>query len=230
MKKGKKTAPRKKAKGGKKLMASKKKKKTARKKAKGGKKVKGKRTPRTPATRVMGQPPKRSAKLDKELLEHVADGETIRTFAKMKRLSPTTVYAWLQVDCGLLERLARAREIGALQIEDEILEIADTPKTVDVVNKNGKKVTLVHPDDVQHRKLQIHARELRLVWNNPAKYGKKTQVDVHDKREHPPMTDLERATRVRQLLEKAGAKVVEVTIGEAQPLPLPKPPEEIDDD
>lgn len=155
---------------------------------------------KTPAKRGKGQPPKRTPDLDEELLEEIANGGTILQFAKRKGMSRTTVYSWLK-DLVLLEQFARARELGALHHEDEILEIAD----------NGTD------DDVQHRKLRIYAREQRLVWNNPRKYGKHSNVDVSDKREAPEMTDLERATRVRQLLAKVGVKVVEVEIGEVQP-------------
>jgi len=74
-------------------------------------------------------------------------------------------------------------------LEDEIQEIADTPSGL--------------TDDVQHRKLQIYAREKRLVWNNPGRYGSKVQLGGAVGLPPVQLSDAERATRVKQLLDKA---------------------------
>ena len=74
-------------------------------------------------------------------------------------------------------------------LEDEIQEIADTPSGL--------------TDDVQHRKLQIYAREKRLVWNNPGRYGSKVQLGGAVGLPPVQLSDAERATRIKQLLDKA---------------------------
>lgn len=79
-------------------------------------------------------------------------------------------------------------------IEDEIQEIADTPTE--------------HRDDVQHRKLQCWARHQRLIWSNPGRYGTKHQIGGAVGLPPVQLSDVERATRIKQLLDKAGVPEV----------------------
>lgn len=154
----------------------------------------------------------RSKKLDDELIETIANGETIRHFCREKKLSPQTVYSWLKEDKDLFGRVAHARELGALQHEDEIMEIADRRDRTDA-------------DDVQHRKLQIYAREKRLAWNNPSKYG--TKVGIGGAQGLPPvLTETERVLRLGQLLKKAGIEMLPVKQLEL----VDAPAEELTDD
>jgi hypothetical protein len=66
-------------------------------------------------------------------------------------------------------------------------------------------------------------REKLLVWHDRARYGAKQQIDQKVEHTHKvEMTELERATRVKQLLEKAGVEIVDkpqlaVEVHEAEP-------------
>lgn len=155
-----------------------------------------KRKKKTPAKRPRGGQTKRTKAIEDAVLRHLAAGLTLRSWCMANHLDRQTIANWAKADEVFARQLAHAKELGAAEIEDEILEIADTG----------------NDDDVQHRKLRIYAREKRLVWNDPAKYGHKTQVDKTITHQVAEMTELERATRVRQLLEKAGAKVVDVEV------------------
>lgn len=159
-----------------------------------------------------GRPTKRTKKLDEELLLWVAEGKTIRAFCRDKKISSATLYTWVTSDRQLSERLGRAREAGALMIEDEIMHIADQRDRTDA-------------DDVQHRKLQIYAREKRLAWNNPSKYG--TKVGIGGAQGLPPvLTETERVLRLGQLLKKAGIEMLPVKQLEL----VDAPAEELTDD
>lgn len=162
----------------------------------------------------MGRPTLRSKALIDQLLECLENGGTVSGFCREPDTPAVrTVESWAESDSGLSAEIARARARGCDSMEQDYQDISNTPKLVEV--KNGKKTAVVvHPDDVQHRKLQMHALEKRMSWNNPGKYGQKSQVDVTEKREAPEMSKLERGIRVRQVLEKAGLRVVEVEIGE----------------
>tara|TARA_R110000824_G_scaffold17278_6_gene70388 strand:- start:3166 stop:3648 length:483 start_codon:yes stop_codon:yes gene_type:complete len=150
----------------------------------------------------IGRPTKRTKKLDEELLLWVSEAKTIRSFCREKKIDSATIYSWLGQDALLSQRLAHARDVGALVLEDEIQAIADMPTE--------------HRDDVQHRKLQIYAREKRLVWNNPGRYGSKVQLGGAVGLPPIQLSDVERATRIKQLLEKAGVPQLEVTIEPTQ--------------
>ena len=61
------------------------------------------------------------------LIDHVSEGKTIRAFCRQKGMPCYgTIYSWRSKDEKFAERLARAREIGADAIAEEILEIIDT--------------------------------------------------------------------------------------------------------
>lgn len=141
---------------------------------------------------------KRTKKLDDALVAWLSNGKTLRKFCEEPN-TPTwrTIYNWMLDDQEYSARLARAREAGAQMIEDQIEEIADSRDMND-------------PDDVQHRKLRIYAREKRLTWNNPEKYGKKQQIE--QKVEHVVLTDTERSVRVQQLLDKAKGKTPQIEV------------------
>ena len=142
----------------------------------------------------IGRPTKRTKKIEEELLLWVSEAKTIRSFCREKKIDSATIYSWLGQDALLSQRLAHARDVGALGREDEIQAIADMPTE--------------QRDDVQHRKLQIYAREKRLVWNNPGRYGSKVQLGGAVGLPPVQLSDVERATRIKQLLEKAGVQEV----------------------
>ena len=158
----------------------------------------------------------RTPELVRDFLQHVAEGKSVVSFCDERGCSRTQFYPWMKDDPELAEQFARAREIGCEVIEDEMLEIADTPTLIPVVQ--GDKVLLLpHPDDVAHRKLQLWMREKKLTWFRPDKYG--TKVGIGGAAGLPaldaPLTDAERLVRINQLLEKAGHPQLTVTVGPA---------------
>lgn len=150
----------------------------------------------------IGRPTKRTPELDDKLLEWVSEARTIRAFCREHNVSPASVYSWVKMDPVLSERLARARECAAMLLEDEILEIADTPTDL--------------PSDVNHRKLQVYAREKRLVWNNPARYGSKVQLGGATDLPPLEMSEIERTKRIKQLLAKAGHELADKPVLEVE--------------
>lgn len=149
-----------------------------------------------------GRPTKRTQKLDDELMEHIEAGGTVRAFAREKGIGFKTIYRWLSTDEDLSTRFARARAIGCVAIEEEMVEIANTPTA--------------HEDDVQHRKLQLWMGEKRLVWNDRARYGQKQQIE--QKVEHTMvLTDHERQIRLKKLFGATNStKQIEVEVHEEE--------------
>lgn len=149
------------------------------------------------AKRKPGRPTKRTPELIDELIAHIRAGHTISSFCRKNegRCSRTRIVDWMANDPALRERVEAAKADACIMIEDEIAEIADTPTA--------------HENDVQHRRLQIFAREKRLIWNRPHKYGSKMQIGGAP--DLPPlgeaMTADEKARRVAELLERAQRRI-----------------------
>ncbi len=137
-----------------------------------------------------------SEELFNDLLLHLEDGRTLSTFCVERKLGRRTVYDWMKRDPNLAARVEQARRLGCLAIEDEMREIADSRDKSD-------------PDDVQHRKLQLWMREKLLVWHDRARYGAKQQIEQRIEHTTRALSDIERAVRVKQLLEKAGFEIVD---------------------
>ena len=64
-----------------------------------------------------------------KMLEHVANGGTLRAFCRQKGMpSYRTLYRWLDKDSDLMSRFVyNSRFLGARAIAEETLEIIDTP-------------------------------------------------------------------------------------------------------
>ena len=79
-------------------------------------------------------------------------------------------------------RLARARELFADAIADEVLDIADTVQTGEAIEEgfdgNGAFRKVKTEDAIQRSKLRVETRLKLLAKWSPEKYGDKKQVDV----------------------------------------------------
>lgn len=91
-----------------------------------------------------------------------------------KPISRTVFYELLNLDAKFNERYARAREIFADSVFEEILDIADN-SNADLELVDGKIV--INGEAVQRSRLKIDARKWMLSKLNPKKYGDKLEVD-----------------------------------------------------
>lgn len=106
-----------------------------------------------------------------EVIELVESGKPIRQVTKIKGMpSNTTFYKWLEEDKKKAERYARACEVRADVIFEEILTIADK-QGEDIIIVDGKEVT--NHNVVSRNRLQVDARKWVLSKMQPKKYGDK---------------------------------------------------------
>lgn len=91
-----------------------------------------------------------------------------------KPISRTVFYELLNLEAKFNERYARAREIFADSVFEEILDIADE-SNADLELVDGKIV--INGEAVQRSRLKIDARKWMLSKLNPKKYGDKLEVD-----------------------------------------------------
>jgi hypothetical protein len=106
----------------------------------------------------------------------IEKGRALRNILKDENMpSTSTFYQWLDSNTDKAKQYARATEIRADIIFDDILSIADENTNDTFVNDNGLEV--VNNDVIQRSRLRIDARKWVLSKLNPKKYGDKIQQE-----------------------------------------------------
>lgn len=111
------------------------------------------------------------------IIQRIELGESLRAILRDKDMpSRTLFYQWLRDDKDKVDQYARATEVRADAIFDEIFEIAD--------NSEGDDAAFVGVNRIHRHKLQIDARKWALSKMNPKKYGERLHLDanIDDKR------------------------------------------------
>lgn len=122
--------------------------------------------------------------LDKadQICDWYSNGKTLTKCCQDLGIGRTTLYRWMVAHQEFSERLARARELFADAIADEVLDIADTVEEGEVVEEgydgNGEFKKVKTEDAIQRSKLRVETRLKLLAKWSPEKYGDKKQVDV----------------------------------------------------
>lgn len=122
--------------------------------------------------------------LDKadQICDWYSNGKTLTKCCQDFGIGRTTLYRWMVAHKEFSERLARARELFADAIADEVLDIADTVEEGEVVEEgydgNGEFKKVKTEDAIQRSKLRVETRLKLLAKWSPEKYGDKKQVDV----------------------------------------------------
>jgi Pyruvate/2-oxoacid:ferredoxin oxidoreductase gamma subunit len=89
--------------------------------------------------------------------------------------STSTFYQWLDNNTEKAKQYARATEVRADIIFDDILSIADENSNDTYINDNG--IEVVNSDVIQRSRLRIDARKWVLSKLNPKKFGDKIQTE-----------------------------------------------------
>ena len=111
----------------------------------------------------MGRPSKYNQKTATEILDRIAEGESLHRICKDKGMpARSTVLKWCIDIPEFSDHYARAYQIGADVEFDEIQELAATAT----------------PENAQVVKLQVDTRKWVLSKKLPKKYGDKVQQEV----------------------------------------------------
>ena len=110
----------------------------------------------------MGRPSKYSDKLALAICKRIAEGESLIKVCKSPEMPhKSTVIRWTLTIDDFHDHYARAREIQAELMADEITDIADS--------ENG---------DVQRDRLKVDTRKWYLSHVLPKKYGDKKAIEI----------------------------------------------------
>lgn len=128
-----------------------------------------------------GAPTKYTPELADEICGLIASGKSLRSICESKEMpDKSNVFVWLAKYPEFQDQYARAREIQADVIFDEMTDIADdaTNDFMEVKLKSGEIVMGVNKEHIQRSRLRIDARKWVLGKMKPKKYGDKVDVEM----------------------------------------------------
>lgn len=108
------------------------------------------------------------------------EGLALRNILKRKDMPAVeTFYKWLKEDEKKMIQYARATEIRADKIFDEILTISDATEDDIIIDDEGKEI--VNHNVINRDRLRIDSRKWVLSKMQPKKYGDKIDVTTDGK-------------------------------------------------
>lgn len=116
----------------------------------------------------------------KQILLSIEEGDSLRSTLKREGMpTSTTFYQWIDNDKEKALHYARACELRADTIFEEIIEIADESgmdfNSTDI--GDGIQIERFNSEHVQRSRLRVDARKWMLGKMNPKKYGDKIQTE-----------------------------------------------------
>ena len=133
------------------------------------------------------------------ICERLADGESLRSICADDAMPGTsTVCRWLESNDAFREQYARARELQADALFDEMLSIADDAQNdwmARNVDENDNLAWSVNGEHIQRSKLRIDTRKWMAGKLRPKKYGEKLDVE-HTGKDGGPIEALHTIRRV----------------------------------
>lgn len=129
---------------------------------------------------VSGRPTKFTQDLATKILARVMAGESLRSVCRDEDMpARSTVHLWLAKDLSFSDQYARACDIRAEDLFDEMFEIADDATNDWMMRGSGENATeVVNGENVQRSRLRIDTRKWALARMNPKKYGDKITNEV----------------------------------------------------
>jgi hypothetical protein len=109
------------------------------------------------------------------ILERIESGEALRKILPTIHISSETFYRWIDSDELKSKRYARACELRADSIFEDILEIADDSSGDLKITNEGKEI--MDSEFVQRSRLRVDARKWIVSKLNPKKYGDRLELD-----------------------------------------------------
>lgn len=116
----------------------------------------------------MGRPSCKTPELIEKFLSLVEDGRSINTICKDESMpSRETIRKWMRDDTEFVAKYARAREVSADNLAEEIVDIADDKEL-----------------DPHDKRVRIDARRWVAGKMKPKKYGDKLDMNLSGSLEH----------------------------------------------
>ncbi len=122
----------------------------------------------------VGRPTDYNGEISGKVCELIAEGYSLRQIGRIEGMpGKTTVLRWLARHEEFRSQYARARDLQAEHMADEILEIADdgTNDWETREQEGGGTITVVNHENIQRSRLRVDARKWLMSKMAPRKYG-----------------------------------------------------------
>lgn len=110
-----------------------------------------------------------------KVIDYISNGMSLRTALKQSDVFSQNIWDELIKDEEKNLQYARACELRADAIFDEIIEIADNSGNDKIINDEGAEI--VNHEAIQRDRLRVDARKWAASKMNPKKYGDKIQTE-----------------------------------------------------
>ena len=133
--------------------------------------------------RPVGRPSKRSRIIEDEICTRLAQGESLTSICDDDHMPcRDTIFAWLlneEIDGEdrFSDRYARARQLQAEAMADDILAIADDGRNDTYEDKDGNVLT--DNDVIQRSRLRVDTRKFLMAKLLPKKYGDRPEQNIN---------------------------------------------------
>lgn len=117
------------------------------------------------------------------IFESIENGNSLRKSLLEVKLSSKTFYEWIEQDEDKVKQYARATELRAEALLDEMFDIVDDNHN-DVIEMDlgdGIVNTRVNNEVIQRSRLRYDARKWLVSKLNPKKYGEKVDMTTNGK-------------------------------------------------
>lgn len=153
----------------------------------------------------MAYTPQQKETILNSIFNDIENGLSLRKSLLKQELSSKTFYEWIEDDAEKVKQYARATEMRAEALLDEMLEIADENNADVYIDDTGE--AKIDGNTVQRSRLQYDARKWLASKLNPKKYGDRMQHANDPDNPLTQMVDLSKIpTSVLIELENAGIK------------------------
>lgn len=114
--------------------------------------------------------------LFKSIFESIENGNSLRKALIENKLSSSTFFIWLEEDEIKSKQYARATELRAEALLDEMMDIVDDSQHDIIPTELGDGITVerTNHEVIQRSRLRYDARKWLISKLNPKKYGDKT--------------------------------------------------------
>ena len=110
------------------------------------------------------------------ICDRIIEGESVKTILRDENMpSSKTFWKWLNEDKEKVNQYARAKELYAESVFEDIMLISDGTGDDILIDEEGKEQ--VNHQVIQRDRLRVDSRKWALSKMNPKKYGDKLETD-----------------------------------------------------